>query len=120
AIGPAAAPAADALGKVLVNDKFESVRLAAAYALGELGEEAGDAAKALGQALQDPDDEVRQEAAFALGEFGDAAEPLLPALRKAADNDPAEVVRQAAKDAIDKLTEEDDDDAPKKAAPKDK
>ena len=98
-----------ALARAL-TDKLDSVRLAAAYALGEIGPDAAEAAPSLARALaSDPDDDVRQEAAFALGELGEAARPMLPALQNA-QRDRVEIVGQAAQEAIEKITDEDEDE----------
>jgi len=108
AIGPGATPALPALAKAL-EDRLDSVRLAVAYALGEIGEKGGGAVVALIRVLaEDRDDEVRQEAAFALGEI---AIPMASAPLEKALQDRAEIVRQAAQDAIEKLDEEGEDPA---------
>ncbi len=97
-----------------------SVRLASAYAIGELGPNHPRALVALFGALKDPDDDVREEAAFAIGEIGTDAQPVLNALQQATQ-DSSPTVRDAAKEAIEKLEGDDDDDEPaaaKNAVPK--
>jgi HEAT repeat protein len=83
-----------------------------------MGPAAAEAVPTLSKFLKgDYDDEVRQEVAFALGEMGDAAKAALPALAAAQREDKAEIVREAAKEAIEKINEGDGPDNPPGAAP---
>src|SRR5262249_46399239 len=63
-----------------LKDKDVDVRSGAAFALGELGEEAKEAVPALIQALQDADRNARFWSAEALGKIG---APAVPALAEA-------------------------------------
>jgi HEAT repeat protein len=82
--------AADALGRIgepavpaLTEALFDGnavVRLQAARALGYMGAQATAAVPALERALHDQDEAVRQQAALALGQIGPPAAPAVPSL----------------------------------------
>jgi len=75
--GSEAASALPALIEGLKSSEV-TIRRNAAFALGELGSDAGPAIRYLASALQtDPDMEVRRNAAFALGEIGSQSIPIL-------------------------------------------
>ncbi|HVE42961.1 MAG TPA: HEAT repeat domain-containing protein [Planctomycetota bacterium] len=101
--GPAAAATLPALTKLL-QDLDGDVRVAAAEALMKIAPETqGEAALgALIEGLKHPDLLVRLRAAEALGGRGAQAKSGLPALR-AAVQDPEAEVRQAAKDAVQRI-----------------
>ncbi|MDB5309082.1 MAG: repeat-containing protein [Gemmataceae bacterium] len=99
--GPAAKDAVpDLIPKLKESDPL--VRQNAALALGAVGPEATAAVPALTAALADPEWTVRRQSAVALGAIGREAKPALPALRKL-DSDPHKLVRDAAKQAREKL-----------------
>ena len=81
ALGKNAAPAAAALRKTLTDDS-PSVRIAAAEAVGNLGDYAA-ALPVLTQAIQDDVPLVRLAAMNVLDRFGPPAAPALPAVRAA-------------------------------------
>jgi len=94
----------DAAGQVssvalLLTDPDPQVRMAAAWALSQMGAKGGAAAPALGQALADSNPKVRSLAAVALEAIGPAAAPALPELVRAL-NDPVDYVRVPAADAL--------------------
>ncbi len=70
-------------------------RSEAAFALGHIGEPAGDIVKALSAALRDEKMEVRQQAAEALGWIGPPARPAVPALIATLKDDESKVARKA-------------------------
>ena len=80
-IGPAAAPAADALAG-LVEDKDPRVADEAVMALAKIGPGASAAVPALLRALQRAEDSSRYAIAYALGRIGPAAAEAKPALEK--------------------------------------
>ncbi len=83
-IGPAAAPAAPALAK-LMTDKSAPVVMAAATALAAIGPDAKAAVPQLVAALDSSGDqpaEAAPAAAFALGRIGTASADAVPALQK--------------------------------------
>ena len=93
----------DAAGEVssvalLLTDPDPQVRMAAAWALSQMGAK-GAAAPALGQTLADSNPRLRSLAAVALEAMGPAAAPALPALVRAL-NDPVDYVRVPAADAL--------------------
>jgi HEAT repeat protein len=63
-----------------LNDESPEVRRSSAWALGEIGPPACDAAIALANVLVDPNEHVRQKAAEAIGRIGPSAEAAVPAL----------------------------------------
>lgn len=79
ALSRIAAPALPALQEAL-KSRVGLVRESAAYALGEMGDEASDAIPALIQTLKDKVWWVRKSAAEALGKMGPAALPAVPIL----------------------------------------
>jgi HEAT repeat protein len=81
-----------------LDSKDARVRRGAAFALGQMGADAGPAARRLGKALSDPDPTVREAVAFALGEIGPDAESVVPALIAVLGNasEPPLVRRSAA------------------------
>lgn len=88
-----------ALIEALKSDPDETVRAAAAEALGKISHDGGRVVTALARALDDKAVNVRAEAAEALEKLGPKAREALPALQKAAQS--AEfIVRQAATEAI--------------------
>lgn len=96
--GEAAQPAISALVDTL-GDESVSVRQMAAFALGEIGDEAAGI-PALLKALRDDTSGVRRQAAMSLGKL--AGEAAIPALRQAIwDSDDS--VRKAAKKAIEQI-----------------
>jgi HEAT repeat protein len=104
-----------------LSDHVPSIRLAVAYAIGELGPNHPRALKALISAINDADDDVREEIVFAIGEIGTDEKPVIDVLQQAL-KDPSPVVCEAAQEAIDKLQGDDDDrdterPTTKKAAP---
>lgn len=80
-IGPPAAPATDALAK-LVSDEDPNVGIEAAHALAKIGPAAKAAVPALIAALDYPESKARHAAAYALGAIGPAAAAAEPALLK--------------------------------------
>jgi hypothetical protein len=84
---------------LLLADLDPQVRMAAAWALSQMGAKAAAAAPALGQALADSNPRVRSLAAVALEAMGPAAVPALPELVRAL-NDPVDYVRVPAADAL--------------------
>ena len=77
------------------KDTSNSVRVAAAMALAEIGGDAREAVPALIKTLDDKDVEVRGAAIFALGEIGpDARASILALTRRLKDDDPD--IRKAA------------------------
>merc|ERR1712129_387502 len=71
-----------------LDDLSPSVRQAAAEALGQLGEQAGEAVSpALASALEDQSEAVRLEAAKALLNLGTLAEPAVPSILRALDDE---------------------------------
>jgi HEAT repeat protein len=64
----------------LLQDKDDSVRSGAAFALGELGKASENVIAALLERLQDEHDSVRSGAAYALGLSGKASENVIAAL----------------------------------------
>ena len=72
-------PAVPALIDTL-QDKNESIRVSAAYALGDIGSAAQDAVPSLTQALRDESAWVRRHATEALGLIGQPAQNTVPAL----------------------------------------
>jgi HEAT repeat protein len=78
-IGPAAAPATDALASLL-GDSREEVVHEALIALAKIGPGAKGAVAALEKVLMQPDDANRPAAAYALGKIGPAAAAAEPAL----------------------------------------
>ena len=97
--GAEARPAAPALLRALKSPDA-LVRQQAAVALGQVGAE--EAVPALAEALRDPEWAVRRQAAVALGAIGKDAKPAEPALRKL-ESDPNKLVRDAAKQAREKI-----------------
>lgn len=87
-IGPQAAPATEALSK-LVNDEDPNVGIEAAHALAKIGPGAKAAVPALIDALTQSEGKPTHAAAYALGRIGPdaaAAEPVLLELIKGSDN----------------------------------
>ena len=74
-------PAVPALINAL-QDKNESIRASAAYALGDIGDSAQEAVPLLTQALQDESAWVRRHAAEALGLIGQPAQNTVSALTR--------------------------------------
>src|SRR4051794_23754237 len=81
---PASAQAPSELAGLInqLRDESPAVRLAAAYALGQLGPAAKDAAFELAKLLRDPDAGVRRAAASTLCRAGPAAKDVVPELAK--------------------------------------
>lgn len=106
-IGPDAAAAKDALSKNMESDdKF--TKMASVWALLQI--QPTDKAihvvalpLLIGAVENAEIDRVRYEAAAALGNIGAAALPAVPVLEKAAANDDSSMVREAAKEAIEKI-----------------
>jgi HEAT repeat protein len=86
----------------LLKSPSPLARQNAALALAAIGPDAKDAVPALTEALKDSEWAVRRQSAIALGAIGPAAKPALPALKKL-DSDPHKPVRDAAKQARDKI-----------------
>jgi len=80
ALGPRAAPAAKALGKMLTH-KEAKIRGQAAKILGGLGEAARPVVATLARALKDKNPAVRAKAIDALGQLGPVARAAGPALK---------------------------------------
>jgi HEAT repeat protein len=78
-IGPPAAPATEALAK-LVNDPDANVSIEAVYALGKIGPAAKAAVPTLMTALKPGEDKPAHAAVYALGMIGPAAKAAEPAL----------------------------------------
>jgi len=87
-----------------LKDKEADVRLNAAAQLRNLGPGAKTAVKELIAALKDPDDDVRVRVAQALEAIGADAQEAVPALKEAAKNDKDDAARQAAADALERIT----------------
>ena len=81
-----------------------AVRVAAAMALAEIGEDAREAVPALIKTMDDKDVEVRGAAVFALGEIGPAARAAVLALTRRLKDDDADI-RKAAALALGKIQE---------------
>lgn len=99
--GPAARDAVPELIPLL-KSKAALARQNAALALATIGPDAKDAVPALTEALKDSEWAVRRQAAIALGAIGPAAKPAIPGLKKM-DSDPHKQVRDAAKQAHDRI-----------------
>lgn len=98
--GPAGAGAAEFLLKALGDDKA-SVRQNAAWALGQIGEGAGEeAVSGLCGRLNDPDTLVRRDAAGALGSMGKIGEPAGRPLVELLKSEPDNVVKKTALDSL--------------------
>jgi HEAT repeat protein len=82
----------------LLQDRAPSPRIAAAQALGQLGQ-ADKALPVLVAAMRDPQDAVRIQAVAALEKLGSAARPAEQTLR-AAMSDPSEYVKRISERAI--------------------
>jgi HEAT repeat protein len=89
-----------------LKDENEDVRSVAADALGMIGSQARAAVPALTAALKDPAMKVRHDAAKALGAMGPAAAAAIPALTTAARDDPEPWSRDAAAEALKKVSEQ--------------
>jgi HEAT repeat protein len=85
----------------LLDDKAAAPRLAAAAAIGQLGQ-AGKALPVLVAAMKDPQDATRIQAVAALELLGAAARPAEPTLR-AATTDSSEYVKRISARALEKL-----------------
>jgi HEAT repeat protein len=85
----------------LLDDKAVAPRLAAAAAIGQLGQ-AGKALPVLVAAMKDPQDATRIQAVAALELLGAAARPAEPTLR-AATTDSSEYVKRISARALEKL-----------------
>jgi hypothetical protein len=94
-VRPAYADRIDDLAKTLESDDDDKARIAAAVALGRIGD--AKAVPALIRALKDKSPVVRGMAASALGRIGD--ERAIPALEKLL-GDPSDAVRDRARDAL--------------------
>jgi HEAT repeat protein len=104
---PDLAALSTALGEILSNDKNDHIRLAAVYALNEIGAGARPAVITIVEALKsDTYIGVRDECAHALGSIGFAGPTVLNALKEAAKSDDLGV-SQAAKIALDSLPKPD-------------
>lgn len=79
-----------------------SVRLDAAWVLGNLGSSAEFAVPALAEALSDKEWNVREASAKALGQIGPGARAAVPALEKALADETAQI-RAAAAEALEKI-----------------
>jgi HEAT repeat protein len=90
-LGRDAAPAAEALGKLL-ESKDEKVRKTAAEALVRIG---SPSLPLLTAALESKSRDTREVAALALGKMGAVAKPALSALRKLLKDSDAKVKQQA-------------------------
>jgi HEAT repeat protein len=72
----------ETMAKMLSTEKDADIKRELVTSIGLLGEKTEVAAKALGVALSDADDEVRRRAARVLGTFGPAAKPVVDELFK--------------------------------------
>jgi HEAT repeat protein len=79
---------------------------AAAIAVGLVGKQAGAAIGSLVSALEDEDAGVRLRAAEALGKIGKPAEQALPALRKLEKEGEDDGVKNAASEAVNRISSE--------------
>lgn len=77
ALGPAAVP------RLTDSLKYKSVRVQAAYTLGEIGAKAAPATESLAKLLNDGDSRAATEAALALAKIGPDAKAAVPALAAA-------------------------------------
>ena len=91
-------PAVPCLTRAL-SDQQKDVRIAAAWALGDIGPGAHRAVVPLAEALGDPSPGVRAAAVRALAQIGEAAKPAIPYLTKALQ-DKDETVRDYAAEAL--------------------
>jgi D-arabinan exo alpha-(1,3)/(1,5)-arabinofuranosidase (non-reducing end) len=101
AFGPDGAPATGAVADALADTDVE-VRIAAAWALSQMGTAAASAVSALEHSLADPDARVRSLAAVALRAVGPGAVKATAGLVKALE-DPSPTVRAPAAEALGKL-----------------
>jgi HEAT repeat protein len=77
-----------------LEEADDEVRLKALFALGSIGQDAGEAAPLLARILtEDANVDLRVQAALALGKMGPAAIEALPALARALDQDESVHVR---------------------------
>ncbi len=84
----------DLLAEILLNDEDEDVRMSAADALGDIGEDIDvSAIRALEGALSDEDEDVRMSAADALGDIG--SEIAIDSLRETLQDEDVEVKESA-------------------------
>ena len=99
----------------LLKDAEAFRRGEAAKALGNLGPEAFDQFQPLKKLMDDKDTAVAGWAIWSVGAIGQAAQPAVAQLQViAADTTKPAVLRQAAKDAIDHITDKDKKKEPKK------
>jgi HEAT repeat protein len=107
-IGPAAAPAASALLKATAS-REAALSLAGAWALAQIEPASAEAAAKtvpiLVTGLVHAVAKFRQGAAESLGNLGPLAKDALDPLQKAAKEDPDQAVRQAAAQAVEKISQ---------------
>lgn len=105
AVGEGAQSVVPALLRAVRSDASERVREYSVGALKAVGSDADRAVPVLVEALADIDWGVRAAAARALGEYGSAASAAKPALEKAAKEDAETSVREAAKEALNGISQ---------------
>jgi HEAT repeat protein len=104
-LSASARPAVADLGQMLLDDRAEEVRRAAAEGLARLGPEAKLALPSLVKALGDKDVDMRRQVALALSKLGPDAKAALPVLKEALA-DPDRFVRCHAIRALGGLVKE--------------
>jgi len=87
----------------MLNNEDEMIRRTAISDIGKLGPLGKDAVSALVITLASGDSQLREDCAEALGQVGPDAASALPILRALAAKDGSQEVRDAAKEAIDKI-----------------
>jgi RNA polymerase sigma factor (sigma-70 family) len=87
----------------ILNNKDERIRRTAISLIGKIGPPAGSAVTALVITLSTGDSQIREDCVNALGQIGPDAASVLPILRALATKDSSQDVRDAAKEAIDKI-----------------
>lgn len=106
-IGPAARPALDKLRELAAaeDELLATVAIWAALKIDPADSSLfASAVPRLRKALRSGDEIVRLEAAVALGDIGPDAKPALPILELVAEDDPLSSVREAAEQAIAKIS----------------
>jgi HEAT repeat protein len=104
AVGPAASAALPAMRSALETEKEKGIRAQIIFALGTVGKDDPKVVESLRNALKDDNAEIILATIRALAAIGPAAKETLPAL-KTFTTDGRTEIREAAKDAIEKIQE---------------